>query len=57
MIDPELRALLVCPADHGELTDDVEGSRLVCTVCRRRYPVVDGIPVMLVDEAESPETG
>lgn len=57
MIDPELRALLVCPADHGELTDVVEDSRLECTVCGRRYPVVDGIPVMLVDEAESPETG
>lgn len=57
MIDPELRALLVCPADHGELTDDVEASRLVCTVCGRRYPVVDEIPVMLVDEAESPGRG
>lgn len=57
MIDPELRALLVCPADHGELTDDVQDSRLVCSVCGRRYPVVDGIPVMLVDEAELPGTG
>ncbi|MGH8911744.1 MAG: Trm112 family protein [Acidimicrobiia bacterium] len=53
MIDPELRALLVCPADHGALTDDVAASRLVCSVCGRRYPVVDGIPVMLIEEAES----
>lgn len=52
MIDPELRALLVCPADHGSLTDDVETSRLVCSVCGRRYPVIDGIPVMLIEEAE-----
>lgn len=52
MIDPDLRALLVCPADHGPLTDDVGASRLVCSVCGRRYPVVDGIPVMLIDEAE-----
>lgn len=52
MIDPELRALLVCPADHGSLTDDVAASRLVCSVCGRRYPVIDGIPVMLLDEAE-----
>ncbi|HLU31253.1 MAG TPA: Trm112 family protein [Acidimicrobiia bacterium] len=57
MIDPELRSLLVCPVDHGELTDDHEGRRLVCTVCGRRYPVRDGIPVMLVDEAEMPDDG
>lgn len=54
MIDPRLRQLLVCPVDHGTLTDDVAASRLVCTVCGRRYPVRDGIPVMLVDQAESP---
>lgn len=55
MIDPELRSLLVCPVDHGELTDDTQAQRLVCTVCGRRYPVRDGIPVMLVDEAELPD--
>lgn len=54
MISPELRALLVCPADHGELVDDTEASRLVCQTCGRRYAVVDGIPVMLVDQAEGP---
>jgi hypothetical protein len=32
-----------------------EGDRLVCTQCRRRYPVRDGIPVMLIEEAELPE--
>ncbi len=52
MIDPDLRALLVCPAEHGSLVEDVEESRLECTVCGRRYPVVDGIPVMLLSEAE-----
>lgn len=51
MIDPDLLALLVCPVDHGELTE--EPGHLVCSVCGRRYPVVDGIPVMLADEAES----
>jgi uncharacterized protein YbaR (Trm112 family) len=55
MIDPELRSLLVCPVDHGELTDDEKARRLVCTVCGRRYPVRDGIPVMLVEEAELPD--
>ena len=52
MIDPQLRAMLVCPVDHGELHD--EPDTFVCSVCGRRYPVVDGIPVMLVDEATPP---
>jgi uncharacterized protein YbaR (Trm112 family) len=29
-----------------------EGERLICDQCQRRYPIRDGIPVMLVDEAE-----
>lgn len=50
MIDSDLRALLVCPLDHGELADD-DGA-LRCTRCDRRYPVEDGIPRMIPDEAE-----
>jgi uncharacterized protein YbaR (Trm112 family) len=50
VIDPALRRLLVCPADHADLADGP--GFLVCTSCGRRYPVTDGIPVMLVDEAE-----
>ena len=57
MIDPELRAILVCPVDHGELDDIDDPPRLACRVCRRRYPVVDDIPVMLIDEAEMPDEG
>lgn len=52
MIDPELRQLLVCPVDHAELID--EPDVLVCSECGRRYPVVDGIPVLLADEAGPP---
>lgn len=57
LIDPVLAAILVCPADHGELTEDEERSRLVCGTCRRAYPVVDGIPIMLIDEAEMDTSG
>jgi uncharacterized protein YbaR (Trm112 family) len=52
LIDPALAEILVCPVDHGGLEEDVPASRLVCTSCGRRYPVREGIPVMLVEEAE-----
>lgn len=52
MIDPDLRRLLVCPVDHAELVNDEAAARLVCSGCGRRYPVIDGIPVMLADRAE-----
>jgi uncharacterized protein len=52
LIDPTLAAILVCPVDKGGLDEDVAAQRLVCTVCGRRYPVRDGIPVMLVEQAE-----
>ncbi len=45
-IPPDLRALLVCPLDHGDL-DDIEET-LVCVVCGRIYPVMDGVPDMIV---------
>lgn len=49
-VDPELLAILACPVDHAPVVD--EETRLVCTACGRRYPVREGIPVMLVEEAE-----
>lgn len=52
LIDPKLMEILVCPADKAGLREDEEASRLVCTMCGRRYPVKDGIPVMLIEEAE-----
>ena len=51
-IPNELLELLVCPKCRGELTYDREHDRLVCPACRLRYPIVDEIPVMLVEEAE-----
>lgn len=52
LIDPTLAEVLVCPVDKKELIQDVEALRLECTECGRRYPVREGIPIMLVDEAE-----
>jgi hypothetical protein len=54
-LDPELLAILVCPKCKGELdvkraSDGTEES-LDCLACRLSYPVDDGIPVMLIEEA------
>jgi hypothetical protein len=55
-IDPELLRILVCPKCKGELDvkRDAEGAEasLDCTACALSYPVDDGIPVMLVEEAQ-----
>jgi uncharacterized protein len=53
-VDKELLEILACPVDKAPVRE--EGDRLVCTKCGRRYPVRDGIPVMLIDEAEPPST-
>jgi uncharacterized protein YbaR (Trm112 family) len=52
LIDPLLAEILVCPMDKAALIQDIEASRLECTSCGRRYPVREGIPIMLVEEAE-----
>lgn len=52
-VDPELLDLLACPACRGRL--EAEADRLRCASCGLRYPVRDGIPVLLVEEAERPE--
>ncbi len=49
-IDPDLLAILVCPSDdHAPLRDD--GEALVCSFCGSSYPIRDGIPVLLMDDA------
>ena len=52
-IDPALRELIVCPSCHASF--DEVGEELVCTGCGLAYPVRDGIPVLLVDEARRPD--
>lgn len=51
-IDKTLLDILACPVDRKPVR--LEGDRLVCSECGRRYPVVDDIPVMLIEEAEPP---
>ena len=54
---PELLAIIVCPKCHAALQVEPDAGpveALICTPenCGLRYPVRDGIPILLVDEAE-----
>ena len=53
MIDKELLNILACPLCKTDVR--LEGDRIVCVKCGRRYPIKDDIPIMLVDEAELPD--
>lgn len=50
-MDKELLAMLVCPLCKGKLIYRKEAGELVCRPDRLGYPVKDGIPVMLEEEA------
>ncbi|MCJ7779598.1 MAG: Trm112 family protein [Acidimicrobiia bacterium] len=51
MIDPALLEIMQCPSCTGTLTVRPEPPALVCSDCGLQYPIRDGIPVMLIDEA------
>lgn len=52
-LDEQLLEILVCPKCKGELEyRDEEEESLICRNCMLKYHVRDGIPVMLIDEAE-----
>jgi uncharacterized protein YbaR (Trm112 family) len=58
-LDPRLLEILACPSeDHAPLRlgtpEDPHADALTCTRCGRQYPVNDGIPVLLLDEATTP---
>ena len=53
MISPELLEVLACPKCKQKIELSEDGQALVCMTDRLRYPIVDGIPVMLIEEAES----
>ena len=47
----QLLEILVCPKCRGELQYREQESALLCQKCQLKYPVRDGIPIMLIDEA------
>lgn len=53
MIDPNLLDILVCPVSKAPLIYDDKASELKCKASGFAYPVRDGIPVMLEDQARA----
>ncbi len=50
-VDPRLLEILVCPITKGTLEYDRTANELISRSARRAYPIRDGIPIMLPDEA------
>ena len=50
-VDPKLLEILVCPVTKGPLSFDKEAQELISKQAKLAYPIRDGIPVMLVEEA------
>jgi uncharacterized protein YbaR (Trm112 family) len=54
-VDPKLLEILVCPLTKGPLRYDRERQELVSEQAGLAYPIRDGIPIMLIDEARKLE--
>jgi uncharacterized protein YbaR (Trm112 family) len=54
-LDPKLLEILVCPVTRGTLIYNAERQELVSKSAKLAYPIRDGIPVMLEDEARKLE--
>lgn len=53
MINEELLKILACPFCKSDVV--LRGDKIVCLKCTRKYPIKDGIPIMLIEEAEFDE--
>lgn len=52
-VDPKLLELLVCPLTKSTLRYDAERNELISIQAQLAYPIRDGVPIMLVDEARA----
>ena len=52
-VDPRLLEVLVCPVTRGKLTYDRERQELVSKGAKLAFPIRDGVPVMLTEEARA----
>lgn len=53
MIDDKLLKILACPQCQSELEMDATGPRLICRAEALAYPIRDGIPILLIEEAQA----
>ena len=53
LVDPKLLEILVCPVTKGPLIYDTENQELISENAKLAYPIKDGIPIMLAEEARS----
>ena len=56
-VDPRLLEVLVCPVTRGPLTYDRAKAELVSKGARLAYPIRDGVPIMLPEEARTLDEG
>jgi uncharacterized protein YbaR (Trm112 family) len=54
MISPELLAILRCPMSPSKTRLLLQDNHLVCERCALKFPIKDGFPVLVVEEAELP---
>lgn len=52
MLDAKLLEILACPSCRGPVVPDSDHQWLYCRSCSLKYRIQDGIPIMLIDEAE-----
>ena len=57
MIDEKLLGILACPACDDRPPVRLKDDKLVCDKCKRAYPIRDGVPIMLVEEATFESSG
>ncbi len=56
-VDRKLLEILVCPLSKGPLRYDAERQELISTRARLAYPIREGVPILLIDEARELEDG
>jgi uncharacterized protein YbaR (Trm112 family) len=56
-VDPKLLEILVCPVTKGPLEYDAAAQELISKQAGLAYPIRDGIPIMLADEARQLDAG
>ena len=51
LFDPHMLEALVCPVTHAQLSYDAEAQELISKAAHLAYPIRNGIPIMIEDEA------